>query len=194
MRHLRFFLFGLLVSITVAGCRHRQPQVEPPPQQQAPIVTTLPPIPPLTFPDVQLAKPEPAPAPVPAETPPPPAKPKVRHTRHHLHHPGTAAEETAKPSDKAPATASSATSVLGNLSADDAGVSPSQSERTLRLIHTCQERLNHLSHNQQIRNAQAIGQIRTYLKQAQQAMSTNDTAGGETLAMKAKILLDEINR
>lgn len=187
MRHLRLFLLATIVSITVAGCRHQAVQAPPPPQQQAPIVTTLPPIPPLTFPDVQLAKPTPAPAPVPVETAPPPAKPKTRHLHHRRHH--TAVPE---PTTKTPADASSATAVLGNLSADDSNGNPSQSQRTERLIRSCQERLKHLSRNQQARHAQAIEQIRAYLKQAQQAMSTNDTAGGETLAMKAKILLDEI--
>ncbi len=189
MRHLRLFLLATIVSITVAGCRHQAVQAPPPPQQQAPIVTTLPPIPPLTFPDVQLAKPTPAPAPVPVETAPPPAKPKTRHLHHRRHHTTVPAEE---PTTKTPADASSATAVLGNLSADDSNGNPSQSQRTERLIRSCQERLKHLSRNQQARNAQAIEQIRAYLKQAQQAMSTNDTAGGETLAMKAKILLDEI--
>ncbi len=194
MRHLRLFLLATLVSITVAGCRHQALQPTPPPQQQAPIVTTLPPIPPLTFPDVQLAKPEPAPAPVPVEAAPAPSKPKVRHKHHRRRRSTTAPEEPGGQTTQTPTAASSAASVLGNLSADDANANPSQSQRTLRLIHNCQDQLKHLSRSQQTRNAQAIEQIRAYLAQAQQAMSTNDTAGGETLAMKAKILLDEMHR
>ena len=190
MRHLRLFLLATIVSITVAGCRHQAVQTPPPPQQQAPIVTTLPPIPPLTFPDVQLAKPTAAPEPVPVETAPPPAKPRVRHAHHRRHRTPVSPGE---PTAKTPADASSATSVLGNLSADDANGNPSQSQRTEGLIRSCQERLKHLSRSQHARNAQAIEQIRAYLTQAQQAMNTNDTAGGETLAIKAKILLDEMH-
>jgi hypothetical protein len=190
MRQLRLFLLATIVSITVAGCRHQAVQAPPPPQQQAPIVTTLPPIPPLTFPDVQLAKPTPAPAPVPVEAAPPPVKPKTKHLHRRHHHTPASPEE---PTTKTPADASSATAVLGNLSADDSNGNPSQSQRTDRLIRSCEERLKHLSRTQQARNAQAIEQIRSYLAQAQQAMSTNDTAGGETLAMKAKILLDEMH-
>jgi hypothetical protein len=190
MRQLRLFLLASIVSITVAGCRHQAVQAPPPPQQQAPIVTTLPPIPPLTFPDVQLAKPAPTPAPVTVKATPPPQKPKRKHLHHRRHHTTPSPEE---PATKSPADASSATAVLGNLSADDSNANPNQGQRTERLIRGCQERLDHLSPSQQARNAQAIEQIRSYLAQAKQAMSTNDTAGGETLAMKAKILLDEIH-
>jgi len=200
MRYLRLFSVLLLLSLAVTGCHRRQARVVPPAQAQAPIVTTLPPIPPLTFPDVQLNKPEPA-KPV-AQAPAPPTEPpKKPHTeRVHRHHPvhktetETSGVSAAKPTgtdsgsvlpEKSPA------SMLGQLSAAD-DASPSQNVQTKQLIEETESRLKQISAEQQSKHKEDIVQVTSFLTQAKQAWEMNDLVGAQTLANKAKILLDEL--
>lgn len=200
MRYLRQFSVLAVLSALLAGCRHRQVQATPPPQAQPPIVTTLPPMPPLTFPDVQLAKPEPVTPPV-VEAAPPPPPPKKKHPEHiHHHRPVRKTEPDSTPAKTepaapptAPATENTApaASVLGQLSTDDAANS-SQSEQTKHLIDATEARLKHVSAEQQAQHKDALVQVSSFLAQARQAWSTSDLVGAQTLANKAKILLDEL--
>jgi hypothetical protein len=202
MRYLRLFSVLVLSIFAITGCHRKREQVMPAPQAQAPIVTTLPPVPPLTFPDVQLAKPKPATPVVQAAPPPKPNKPriqeKVRHHRvAHKVEPDTSAVIPPAPTPDiesslpSPAPASAA-SVLGQLSADDATVNPHENMQTQRLIQRTEDRLKKISSDQQAEHKDAIAQVSSFLAQAKQAWAMNDVVGAETLANKAKILLDEL--
>ncbi|MEO6830495.1 MAG: hypothetical protein ABI164_11855 [Acidobacteriaceae bacterium] len=212
MRYLRLFVVLFLSTLVITGCHRRPERAVPPPQAQAPIVTTLPPIPPLTFPDVQLVKPKP-PAPVVevVTTPPPPRK-HAKRVRHHrtIHRaesdlasnepamagPGAHSAD-AQPSDSPSNSAtlgSSGSSVLGQLSADDATVNPHQNVQTQHLIEHTEVRLKRLSRSQQSRHKDAVVQVESFLEQAKQAWTMNDIVGATTLANKAKILLDELSK
>lgn len=83
-------------------------------------------------------------------------------------------------------------SVLGQLSADDAAVNPHENVQTERLIEYTEARLKKLSSAQQSRHKEAIAQVSSFLAQAKQAWGMNDIVGAQTLANKAKILLDEL--
>jgi hypothetical protein len=215
MQYLRLLSVTFLSTLVITGCHHTPELAAPPPQAQAPIVTTLPPIPPLAFPDVQIEKPKPKPPVVQAVVVPPPPKKHIGRIYHHrvVHKPETdiAANETpspaaqpvgtpsaaavpagtAQPADTATEPSSAAT-VLGQLSADDATVNPNQNRQTEDLIERTEVRLKRLSRSQQARHKEAILQVDSFLTQARQAFAMNDLVGASTLANKAKILLDEL--
>lgn len=207
MRHLRLFSVALLLSFAITGCHHRQQRAVPPPQAQAPIVTTLPPVPPLTFPNVELPKPKPA-TPVAQPTPPPPQKTEpVKKVHHHYirhkappeksvaatEHPESGTTAGASSDAKAQGSTTTATAALGKLSADDAAADPHENVQTQRLIERTEARLKKLSKTQRARYKDAVTQVTSFLSQARQAWSMNDVVGAETLANKAKILLDEMS-
>jgi type IV secretory pathway VirB10-like protein len=201
MRYLRLFSVLLLSMFAITGCHRRRARAVPPPQAQAPIVSTLPPIPPLTFPDVQIAKPEPPPQPVvQAAVPVQPEKPHKERVRHHraVHkaEPETAAvsvENSAQAESSVPSPAvNSGASMLGQLSADDAAANPHQNVQAQDLILETEDRLKKISSAQQAEHKDAIAQVTSFLAQAKQALGMNDVVGAETLANKAKILLDEL--
>ena len=208
MRFLRLFFVSIFSTLAITGCHHKQERVAPPPQAQAPIVTTLPPIPPLTFPDVQLNKPKPAaPAVHPVITPPAPEPKKPKTRRRHAHKvepdaaavpaPATTASSAATPADTpetaVPATkTTTAAAALGQLSADDAASGPHQNVQTEQLIKDTEDRLSKVPNAQEATQKEAIAQVSSFLKQAKQALGMNDVVGAQTLANKAKILLDEL--
>lgn len=200
MRHLRLFSVLLLSTLAITGCRHRRAHVVPPQQAQAPIVTTLPPIPPLTFPDVQLAKPKPAPpVPEPVVVPAQPKKPQKKRIRRHRTVHKMEPDTTIASQPPAPATApdneaaaENGTAALGQLSADDTTANPHQDVQTQQLIRETEDRLKKLSSAQQTAHKDAIAQVASFLAQAKQAFGMNDVVGAQTLANKARILLDEI--
>jgi len=196
MRYLRLFSVLLLLSLSLTGCHHRQARVVPAPQTQPPIVTTLPPIPPLTFPDVQLAQPKPE-VPV-VKQAPPPSPPKKSHPERVRHHravhkaePETSSKTSPPESSPAGSSAEQPTATLGQLSADDAS-SPNQGGQTRQLIQESEERLKKLSNDQREKHKEDVAQVISFLAQANQAWTTSDFVGAQTLANKAKILLDEL--
>jgi hypothetical protein len=210
MRYLRLFSALLLSTFAITGCHRRRAQVLPPPQAQAPIVATLPPIPPLTFPDVQIAKPKPPPTIVHVAPPPPP--PKIHKERVHHHRSARKAEiaaaeppdsttiaarpypESSKAADSASSTPAvgNGASVLGQLSADDPTATPHENLQTKGLIEYTEDRLKKIPHTEKAEHKDAIAQVTSFLAQAKQALGMNDVVGAQTLANKAKILLDEL--
>lgn len=200
MRHLRLFAVSFLLTLALSGCHRKPVRVTPPPQTQPPIVTTLPPIPPLRLPDVNLVNVKPTP-PTPKSVAPTPAPKQTaqKHHRHFLHrHPAekTSAEAKADQGNAAatPESASTGSVVLGQLSAGDAAANPKQKADTENLIQLTENRLNKLSTSQQARHKDDIVQVKLFLKQAQQALNMNDLVGAQTLANKAKILMDDLSK
>ena len=190
MRYLRLLSVSLLSILVITGCHHKPVQVaSAPPQAQAPIVTTLPPVPPLAFPNVELNKPKPTPPVVQAKTPPVPKKKNTGqvHKRRKVHK-----AEMETENQPPPASPPTAAAVLGQLSADDATASPNQSATTQHLIENTEKRLKRLTRGQRNRHKDAIAQVESFLAQAKQAWAMNDVVGATTLANKAKILLDEL--
>lgn len=207
MRYLPELALSVLLMITVAGCHHRQASIAPPQQAQAPsIVSTLPPMPLLTLPDVELAKAKP-PAPPPTHAAPPkqPEKKVARKRPHHnIRKPeeekpepsADASSSTAAPADTTPSSAPTAVKapVLGQLSTDDTAADPDAKKDTHGLIQDTENRLKKLSSSVRAAHKNDVAQIESFLKQAEQAWSTNDVVGAQTLANKAKILLDDLSK
>ncbi len=82
--------------------------------------------------------------------------------------------------------------MLGQLSADDAAANPHENLQTQGLIQYTEDRLKKISSVQQAEHKDAIAQVTSFLAQAKQALGMNDVVGAQTLANKAKILLDEL--
>lgn len=187
MQHLRRFSVLLISTLSITGCHHRSKVSFPPPQAEAPIITTLPPMPPLTFPNVELAEPMPLTLPQPAT----PKLPPVNVEKVRRPHPRPRPEPK-EDQAKQPAKTVTGAVVLGQLSADDATTNPHQDENTKDLIQSTQSRVKQLSGPQQAQHKEALAQIQSFLAQARQAWSMNDMVGAQTLANKAKIMLDEL--
>lgn len=202
MRYWRLLFVSFLLTFSIAGCHRKPERALPPPHAQAPIISTLPAMPPLTLQTVELAQPEPAqPVPPPATVAPPPKKHPTKVRRHRTTpktEPDTETTETrsAATGAGAPATApsppASTTALIGQLSADDSTATPTEAAQTKRLIDSTEVQLKKLSTQQQAAHKDAVAQVNSFLAQARQALNMNDVVGAQTLANKAKILVDEL--
>lgn len=202
MRYWRLFFVSFLLTFAIAGCHRKPERALPPPHAQAPIVGALPAMPPLTLDAVQLSQPEPPP---PAAPPPAAAPPPKKHTAKVRHHratpkiePETAATEPQPATvgnaanGAAPAAPAATTAILGQLSADDSSTTPTEAAKTKHLIDFTEDQLKKLSIQQQTEHKDAVAQVNSFLAQARQALSMNDVVGAQTLANKARILVDEL--
>jgi hypothetical protein len=204
----------VLLAFCATGCSHKT--ASPPLQAQAPPLQTgkgtLPP------PDTAqqqeksetpLASPLPPPSSESVPLPPPTPK-KVRHPK----------KSTAKPTDNPQAatntggsssagsgttTAQAATpqtvsatggagSPIGQLTTGDSALGERTKHETADLIGGTQQGLNGIKRSLSTDEQVTATQIRTFLKQAQQALDSGDTDGAHTLATKAKLLLDELTK
>lgn len=196
MRYWRLLVVSFLLTFSIAGCHHKAQRALPPPQAQAPVVAPMPTLPPLDLDPVILAQsPAPPPtAPPPVEAPPP----RKRAAKSHRHHApskdetdGESTEMRNQGGSSSPA-AAPATAIIGQLSADDASATPSDAAQTKHLIDSTEGTLKKLSTQQQTQHKDAVAQVYSFLAQARQALSMNDVVGAQTLANKAKILVDEL--
>jgi hypothetical protein len=202
MRYWRLTVVSFLLTFSIAGCHRKVERALPPPQAQAPIVSTMPAMPPLVLNPVILVQSQPAPAAVPPPVVAPPPKKQNAKVRHHHTTPKTETEgestETKPPAAPAtsPATPSAApaTAIIGQLSADDSAATPTDAAQTKHLIDSTENQLKKLSTQQQTEHKDAVAQVDSFLAQARQALSMNDLVGAQTLANKAKILVDELSK
>ncbi|KAA6464968.1 hypothetical protein DYQ86_03165 [Acidobacteria bacterium AB60] len=185
---------ALVLPLLLSSCVHKtnQAQIQPPlapPIEDAPLPkpdnapANLPP------PVISLPDKNPAPSP-PATTTPPPPQPAPKKKR-----------PAAKPPAQAPAPAASTTEqasnnppevpAIGNLSSGD----PSNlKDQTQTLISDTERGLNGINRKLSDQETKTSAQIREFLKQARAALTTNDVEGAHTLAVKAKVLLGELNQ
>jgi hypothetical protein len=195
MRYWRLLCVSFLLLFSIAGCHRKPERALPPPHAQAPIISTMPPLPPLALKAVQLEQPKPAPpvAPAPVVIPPPKKRTaKVRHRR-------SKSESESEATESRPATGGDVPSappaaLIGQLSADDATATPTEAVQTKHLIDSTEARLKKLSKKQQADHKDSVAQVNSFLVQARQALSMNDVIGAQTLANKAKILVDELSK
>lgn len=193
MRYWHLFFVAFLLTFSIAGCHRKVEQVLPPPQAQAPIVTPLPALPPLDLAPVVLAQSAPEPtAPPPVEAP----QHKKRAAKiHYRHTPTKSKAEGASTGMPTPlASATPASTIIGQLSAEDATATPSEVAQTQHLINATDKKLKKLSTKQQREHKDAVAQVSSFLSQARQALSMNDVVGAQTLANKARILVDELSK
>lgn len=92
-----------------------------------------------------------------------------------------------------PPPASAPSIVLGQLSAGGEAGSGSRSE-TEGLLAAQKSRLERLSLAVATAHAADVEQARRFLKSAEEAWKTSDLEGAHTLALKAKVLLDDLTK
>jgi hypothetical protein len=204
MRYWRLFFVSFLLMLSIAGCHRKPERAVPPPQAQAPAITPLPTFPPLNLKPVILAQSQPAPPTTPPPVVAPPPKKHVAKVHHHrTPAKGDAEAEPTETQNSSGGTAATtnasapsapAAAIIGQLSADDATATPSDAAQTKHLIDSTENELKKLSPKQQSEHKDAIAQVDSFLGQARQALSMNDVVGAQTLANKAKILIDELSK
>ena len=196
MKYLRLFYVSFLLGFAITGCHKKVEPVIPPPQAQIPIISTMPSLPPAQVSTVKLAEPSPPPSTIAAAPAPKSVKKRVRiHPRRTPSKTDTSSAAPATSANIAAETAAaegSTASPIGQLSAEDTNINPKLAEQTRRLIEATRKRVKHLSSVQQEGRKQDIAAINAFLVQAKQALNSNDLVGAQTLAKKAKILLDEL--
>ena len=196
------YAFGLLALVPLLqGCDHKtapaqqQPQVlappiedTPPPKPAAVSTADLPPpvlgTPPVADNNDANVKPaEPAKKPVHRKKPvPAPSAPDKQETA------------SATPAAASPATAPAeapSVSAAGNLTSTAPGGLRTQTEDQ---IAATEKGLNGITRTLSDSEAKTAAQIREFLKQAREALSTGDVDGANTLVVKAKVLLTELNQ
>jgi ribosomal protein S20 len=175
---------GLLLA--VAGC-HRKPVVPPLPQITQPVDLETP-LPPENLPMVEAP---------PVKLPPVPtasAASKIKRERRKKAVQSTATSVVAPPaqsSETTPAPAEVAT--IGALSSGG-DTSPRAQQEAAGLISANEKRINGLSTHKVEEEKAQISKVRNFQRQAQEALNTGDTEGAKTLATKAKLLLDDIEK
>jgi hypothetical protein len=85
-------------------------------------------------------------------------------------------------------------SPIGQLTTGDSATGEKAMRETADLIGETEQGLNAIKRALSTEEKVTATQIRTYLKQAQQALGTGDMDGAHTLATKAKLLLDELTK
>lgn len=170
---------GLMCGLS--GCRHKRPQLPVLPPVLAPV--------PLETPPVSEEQPM-IPAPV-VELPPVPiaaaaASPR-RERRRIVPKTSAAAPEEAAP-EPMPDTVA-----IGELTAGGAA-DPQAQQEDANLISSIEKRLNALPARTVRRQRTQINKIRNFWQQAREALNSGDVEGAKTLATKAKLLLDDLER
>jgi hypothetical protein len=199
----------LLLALGTTGCSHKT--VSPPQQAQAPPLQTGKGT--LSPPDTTqqqeksetpLASPLPPPSaqsvPLPPPTPkkvrnkkPKPAPTKTTDTTQNAGASPAANGATAQVSVPVSGAGASG-SPIGQLTTGDSALGERTKHETADLIGGTQQGLNGIKRSLSTDEQVTASQIRTFLKQAQQALDTGDTDGAHTLATKAKLLLDELTK
>ncbi len=177
-----------LLPLLAAGCTHKTQQaqtqplappiVDTPPPSSTPTPTNLPPSV-VTVPQTQQAQTQPEPTPA----PPPETKPAKRHPHH--------TKPESKPTEQAANTGGPEVSAIGQLTPGDSGDLRYQTEQSIAATDQGLKRITRSLNEQEQRTA---GQIREFLKQARAALGTGDVDGAHTLAVKAHVLLGELNK
>lgn len=193
----------IVLSVSLSGCGNKA-KTAPPPEAQAPVlpvsqmvhVPTLPSLPPPPLREVAVASTQPEnPEPVhPHKTTrrkPSPAKPAT---------PTDVATQTAdKPAQAAQTQAANASgstevSPIGQLSSSGEGTTSQGREQIERLISDTENGLGGIKRGLTSDEQLTSTQIKTFLTKAREALAENDLDGAQTLANKAKVLLEELTK
>ena len=182
------WLMPLVLMLT--GCPwHKTQQVQTQPLAP-PVVNTPPPTPTPTqanvppqfvaVPQAQQPQPEPQQAPPPQEEPKP--------VKHSARHPKA---ETGKSAEQPSNAQAGGVSAIGQLSSGSSGDQRYQTEQSIAATDQGLKRITRGLNDQEQKTA---AQIREFLKQARTALNAGDVDGAHTLAVKAGVLLGELNK
>jgi len=185
----------LLLALMTAGCEHKKPVLVMP--QQPPPTSTPQATPTPTEAEAQPAQqpPEAQPAPTPAEQPQTAEKPKPKHPRHAAaKKPGEKPEVAHNtPRKIIPAEPAPTPQQTGQISPGPtpAGGGNSQAS-TDQLLQGAEANLNGITRTLSKDEEAMRAQIREFIKQSRTATTENDPARAHTLAVKARLLSDEL--
>jgi outer membrane biosynthesis protein TonB len=185
----------LLLALITAGCEHKKPVLVMP--QQPPPTSTPQATPTPAEAEAQPAQqqPEAQPTPTPAEQPKTAEKTKPKHPRH------TAAKKPGEKSEVAhntprkiiPAEPAPTPQQTGQISP---GPTPADGEKsqasTDQLLQGAEANLNGITRTLSKDEEAMRAQIREFIKQSRTATTENDPARAHTLAVKARLLSDEL--
>jgi len=187
MRFTAKYAVGLLLPILLIGCDQKAKQTPPqalappivdtPPAKPAPVSTAdLPPVIVVDNPPANTNTANTAAKPV-----APPKKPRPKKVP-----PPTTPTPTQEASNSG-----SSVSAIGQLSGGDSGNFRIETENSL---NSTEKGLNGVTRSLSDSETKTAAQIREFLKQAREALKTGDVDGAHTLALKAKVLLAELNQ
>jgi hypothetical protein len=168
---------GLLVLL-LTGCFHKTqvaqnvplaPPIEDTPPKPEPPPTNLPP-PEVTLPEQT--------QPLQITQPPEPVKKPARH------------KKPANTNTQIAANGTAPVSAIGTLSTGDP---PNMRQTTDDSIASTEKALNGITRKLNDQEQKTAAQIHEFLKQARDALTSGDVDGAHTLALKAKVLLDELH-
>jgi len=172
------FCFGLTVGL--GGCRHR-PQLAPLPPVMSPVALEDIPepdnLPMVEIPQIKLP-------PVPVATN---AKPKRERKK------PAPKPVTPEPVQVASAAPPPEETAIGALTAGGEA-SPQTKQEAADLIASSEKRLNALSAQKAEEEKAQVSKVKNFLKDAQEALKSGDAEGAKTLATKAKLLLDDLEK
>jgi hypothetical protein len=177
---------GVLCGLTfgLSGCRHR-PQIAPLPPIQEPVDLVA--IPPPANPPMLEAEPENLlPAPIAAAA----AKPKRERKKVVAK---AAPAPTPPPTQAVVAEPGSQAAAIGALTAGEEA-NPQTKQDAADLIVSIEKRLNSLPTQTTDEQKAQISKVRNFWRDAQAALKSGDAEGAMTLATKAKLLLDDLEK
>jgi hypothetical protein len=183
---------ALLLPLLLVGCFHKAEQVQNQPPLAPPVVDTPPPAPapaPKDLPPPVVTVPQNQPA---ADATPPAKETDTKPVKHPVHHTTKPdSKSDTKPAEQASNGAAPEVSAIGQLSSGDPSDLRNQTEDS---IASTQRGVNNLNRQLNDQELKTVAQIREFLKQARTALTTGDVDGAHTLALKAKVLLSELNQ
>ena len=188
MRRARKLAVVALALLTLlSGCKKKKPAT-PPPQEQAPTISTPPPQPEQKPEEQPPATPQPTPPPAPATTTPPKSKPRKPVVRKVIPKPTPEPEE--KPGVVQEGGQSGA---VPQLAADlPPAAALQQRQTTAQLQATTEANLRGLTRALSDDEKAMVQQIRAYLQQSRTAATDGDTERAYNLAFKAHLLSNEL--
>ena len=173
------YLCALAMGLLLSGCRHKPARTPLPIGVLAPIALDIPPA------DVNLPQIASLPEPELGQLPnvPPPAPPRRR---------APAAPKESEPPQVANNDAAAALAI-GAISAggDDTTHTAQQAQD---LINSVLKRLSAVSSQLAAAQKREVREVRNFLDQAQKALKSGDSEGAHTLATKARLLMDEVEK
>jgi hypothetical protein len=206
----KFVRLGLfLLPLILSGCFHRSSAPPLPPQTNAPIIPAQRPAPNPNPPPPPQTTPSPVTTTVEPEPPKPTSKPKHAQSAQNKKSKSSTAKvsndspstnaTTANPSATKPAPPQQASaegapagSVIGQLTSGENGNSSQRHQEALQIIENTGQGLMNLKRSLSDQELETATQIRTFLRQAKEALNAEDVDGAMNLANKAKVLLAEL--
>jgi outer membrane biosynthesis protein TonB len=192
-----YWLLPLMALVPLLqGCDHKA-QTTQTQTLAPPIVDTPPPkpatvskadLPPVVIGETAPAKPKPSDTTTPVTEPP---KKPVRHPKKPATTPPAATTAPTPTQEAAAPAAAPSVSAIGQLSGGASGDLRSETNDT---IAATEKGLNGVTRSLSDQEQKIAAQIREFIKQAKDALTTGDVDGAHTLAMKAKVLLTELNQ